>query len=99
MENHDVILISALQHYLFCKRQYALIHIEQVWAENRLTAEGQVLHQKAHEGKDESRPGIRITRGLKVGSARWGLRGVCDVVEFHGRAPRFLLSPLSDTNG
>ena len=100
MENHDVILISALQHYLFCQRQYALIHIEQVWAENRLTAEGQVLHQKAHEGKDESRPGIRITRGLKVGSARWGLRGVCDVVEFYGRAPRFTsVTPIEYKRG
>ena len=77
------VFISALQHYLFCPRQYALIHMEQVWAENRFTAEGQVLHQKAHDGKSESRPGIRIARGLKVGSQRMGLAGVCDVVEFH----------------
>jgi len=85
----DPILISALQHYLFCPRQYALIHVEQVWAENRFTAEGQVMHQKAHEGKGESRPGVRITRGLKVGSTVWGLSGVCDVVEFHGRKPNY----------
>lgn len=85
----DPILISALQHYLFCPRQYALIHVEQVWAENRFTAEGQVMHQKAHEGKGESRPGVRITRGLKVGSEEWGLSGVCDVVEFHGHKSNY----------
>ena len=85
----DPILISALQHFLFCPRQYALIHMEQVWAENRFTAEGQVMHQKAHDGKGESRPGVRITRGLKVGSQTWGISGVCDVVEFHGRKPHY----------
>ena len=85
----DPILISALQHFLFCPRQYALIHMEQVWAENRFTSEGQVMHKKAHEGKDETRPGVRIARGLKVGSQKWGLLGICDVVEFQGRKPNY----------
>lgn len=75
--------ISALQHLLFCERQCALIHIEQVWSENVFTAEGNVLHERAHEGPDESRPGIRITRGLPVRSFQLGLNGQCDVVEFH----------------
>ncbi len=75
--------ISALQHLLFCPRQCALIHLEQVWAENQFTAEGQVLHQKAHEGADESRAGLRITRGMSVRSLGMGLAGQCDVVEFH----------------
>ena len=75
--------ISALQHLLFCERQCALIHIEQVWEENSFTAEGQVLHKRAHEGPDERRPGIRITRGLPVRSLELGLSGACDVVEFH----------------
>ena len=79
-----MLLISALQHYLFCPRQCALIHLEQAWAENRFTAEGQVLHQRAHEGADETRPGVRITRGLPVASEALDLSGVCDVVEFHG---------------
>lgn len=89
MDNSDIILISALQHVLFCSRQYALIHLEQVWEENRFTAEGQVMHKHAHDGKDESRPGVRIVRGLKIGSEKWGLSGVCDVVEFHGRKPHY----------
>jgi CRISPR-associated exonuclease Cas4 len=75
------VALSALQHFLYCPRQCALIHVERVWAENRSTAEGRVLHERAHEGKGETRPGVRIARGLAVSSARHGLTGVCDVVE------------------
>lgn len=75
--------ISALQHLLFCERQCALIHIERVWVENRLTAEGRIMHRKAHEGPDEARGGVRIARGLPLRCARLGLVGVADVVEFH----------------
>ena len=75
--------LSALQHYLYCPRQCALIHVERLWAESRSTAEGRVLHEKAHDGPSESRPGIRIARGLEVRSERFGLHGVCDVVEIH----------------
>jgi CRISPR-associated exonuclease Cas4 len=56
--------LSALQHWLYCPRQCGLIHLEQVWAENKFTAEGQVLHHKAHEGPDESKAGVRVTRGM-----------------------------------
>lgn len=81
----DLRPISALQHLLFCERQCALIHIEQVWAENEFTAEGRVLHERAHEGPDKARAGgsVRITRGLPVRSLELGLSGQCDVVEFH----------------
>ena len=75
--------ISALQHWLYCPRQCALIHLEQVWAENKFTAEGQVLHHKAHEGPDESKAGVRITRSLSVRSFVLGISGHCDIVEFH----------------
>jgi CRISPR-associated exonuclease Cas4 len=75
--------LSALQHLLFCERQCALIHIEQVWAENAFTMEGNVLHERAHDGPDETRPGVRIVRGLPVRSLAFGLSGECDVVEFH----------------
>jgi CRISPR-associated exonuclease Cas4 len=75
--------ISALQHWLYCPRQCALIHLEQAWAENFFTADGRVLHEKAHAGPDESRGGIRTTRGMSVRSLRLGLSGQCDVVEFH----------------
>jgi CRISPR-associated exonuclease Cas4 len=79
----DFLPMSGLQHQLFCPRQCALIHLEQAWRENRHTAEGKALHTKAHDGPDESRPGIRITRGMAVVSAWLGLSGQCDVVEFH----------------
>ncbi|MGZ0654960.1 CRISPR-associated protein Cas4 [Coraliomargarita sp. W4R72] len=78
-----VVALSALQHYLYCPRQCALIHVERLWAENFSTAEGNALHEKAHSGLGESRPGVRISRGLPVWSDAHGLRGVCDIVEIH----------------
>lgn len=75
--------ISALQHALFCERQFALIHIEREWSENRQTAEGRVLHERAHEGPVESRGAVRTVRGISVASTAFGLTGQCDVVEFH----------------
>jgi CRISPR-associated exonuclease Cas4 len=75
--------LSALQHWLYCPRQCGLIHLEQVWAENKFTAEGQVMHHKAHEGADESKGGVRITRSLSVRSFVVGISGQCDIVEFH----------------
>jgi CRISPR-associated exonuclease Cas4 len=84
MFDEDQLLpLSALQHWLYCPRQCALIHLEQVWAENKFTAEGQVLHHKAHEGTDESKGGVRITRSLSVRSFILGIAGQCDIVEFH----------------
>ncbi len=74
--------ISALQHLLFCPRQCALIHLEQQWAENRLTVEGQHLHRRAHERQTERRDGIHIVRGLSLRSLRFGISGQSDVVEF-----------------
>jgi CRISPR-associated exonuclease Cas4 len=83
MYDEDHLLpISALQHWLYCPRQCGLIHLEQVWAENKFTAEGQVLHHKAHEGEDESKGGVRITRSLAVRSFVLGISGQCDIVEF-----------------
>jgi CRISPR-associated exonuclease Cas4 len=78
----DLLPISALQHLAFCERQWALIHLEQQWAENQLTAQGRNLHERAHEGPSESRDGARICRGLRLRSMRLGLAGQADVVEF-----------------
>ncbi|MGF1485277.1 MAG: CRISPR-associated protein Cas4 [Opitutales bacterium] len=75
--------LSALQHYLYCPRQCALIHVERAWAENRFTAQGRVLHEKVHENDAETRPGVRTLRGLEVDAPALGLHGVCDVVELH----------------
>jgi CRISPR-associated exonuclease Cas4 len=83
----DLLPISALQHLAFCERQWALIHLEGVWMENRLTAEGRVLHDRAHQAETESRGGVRIARGLRLRSLRLGLSGIADVVEFHRREP------------
>ncbi len=77
----ESIPLSALQHYLFCPRQCALIHNEQVWSENRFTAEGQILHKKAHEGPDEHRADGSILRQLYVASKEYNLNGICDIVE------------------
>lgn len=79
----DYIMLSALQHYQFCPRQCALIHIEQQWAENRFTAEGKVLHERADSKKSEWQADVRIVRSLPICSCRYGLSGQADVVEFH----------------
>ncbi|MBM4028464.1 MAG: CRISPR-associated protein Cas4 [Planctomycetes bacterium] len=79
----ELLPISALQHLVFCPRQCALIHIEQLWSENVFTAEGRGLHEKVHESEAESRPGVRIVRGLRLRSLALGLVGQADVVEFH----------------
>lgn len=79
----ELLPLSALQHLLFCERQCALIHIEQAWEENRLTAEGRVLHERVHEADDETRGDTRTVRGLRLRSLRLGLIGQADVVEFH----------------
>jgi CRISPR-associated exonuclease Cas4 len=82
----DLLPISALQHLAFCERQWGLIHIEQQWEENRLTAEGRILHERVHEAGTEARPGVVIARGLHLQSLRLGLTGQADVVEFHESA-------------
>ena len=77
-------MISGLQHFRFCRRQWALIYIEQQWAENLRTTEGALLHERAHDEQfRESRGDTIITRSLRVYSLTLGLSGQCDVVEFH----------------
>ena len=79
----DLLPVSALQHWAFCPRQCALIHLEGVWHENRLTVEGRQLHEAVHERGGGSRPDVRTARGVAIRSLRLGLIGVADVVEFH----------------
>ena len=81
----DLIQLSALQHYAFCPRQCALIHIEQVWSESMLTAEGRLMHERVHDEKRESRRDVRIEFGVPLRSLRLGLIGKADVIEFHRR--------------
>ncbi len=81
----EYLQLSGIQHFAFCRRQWALIHIEQQWAENRRTVEGDILHENAHdEGFSEKRGGILTVRGLRIQSPSLGVSGSCDVVEFTG---------------
>ncbi len=79
----DFLQLSGLQHFTFCRRQWALIHIEQQWVENVLTVEGNLFHEKVHDGySSEKRRDIIISRGMPVHSRSLGISGECDVVEF-----------------
>ncbi|HFC8542620.1 TPA: CRISPR-associated protein Cas4 [Neisseria weaveri] len=73
--------LSALQHYAFCPRQCALIHNEQAWAENYLTAQGRVLHERVDGGEPETRKGVRFERSVHVSAENLGVHGVLDMVE------------------
>lgn len=104
----DYLPLSGLQHFLFCRRQWALIHIEQQWHENVLTAEGRILHEKAHSDGSEKRGEKIIVRGLRIHSSRMGISGQCDVVEFSrsaqgvplaGREGLFLPYPVEYKHG
>lgn len=83
----DLLPISGLQHLLYCERQCALIHVEGQWAENRLTAEGKVGHERVHGGGGRSTPGVRTAFSLHLRSLGLGLSGVADVVEFQQQGP------------
>ena len=80
----DWLQLSGLQHFAFCRRQWALIHIESQWTENFRTVDGRLMHENAHDqGFRESRGDVLIVRGLAIHSAKLGVSGQCDVVEFH----------------
>lgn len=81
-----MIPLSALQHYAFCPRQCALIHNEQAWAENFLTAQGKALHERVDSGEPETRKGVRFERSVHVSAERLGLSGILDMVEHDMRS-------------
>ncbi|MEW6219372.1 MAG: CRISPR-associated protein Cas4 [Thermodesulfobacteriota bacterium] len=85
-DESDLVPLSALQHWLYCPRQCALIHLEQIWEENRFTAEGRILHDRVDEGGAESRRDVKRVFALPIRSLRLGLSGKADVVEFHRQA-------------
>lgn len=79
----ELLPLSGIQHFVFCRRQWALIHVEQQWRENVLTAEGRIMHKRTDDPFfTESRNGVITARAVPVASYRLGLSGVCDVVEF-----------------
>lgn len=80
----DFLQLSGIQHFAFCRRQWALIHIEHQWAENYRTIDGSILHQNAHDTQfQESRGDRLITRGVSIYSGELGVSGQCDVLEYH----------------
>ena len=84
MQDDELLQLSGLQHFSFCRRQWALIHVENQWNENLRTVEGNLFHSRAHDEKQrERRDGVLILRGLPIVSHTLGLSGQCDVVEFH----------------
>jgi len=95
----EPIPLSALQHAVYCLRQAALIHVERLWAENRFTAEGAVLHAVADKGGKRQAHGIRRVMALQIGSRRLNLAGVADVVEFHGAAGGEIPFPIEHKRG
>lgn len=82
-EEDDLLPLSGLQHLAFCERQWALIHLEETWLENRLTVEGRHLHDRVHGAESETRGDVRVVRTLRLRSLRLGLSGQADAVEFH----------------
>lgn len=105
----DYLMISGLQHYSFCPRQWALIHIEQQWAENLRTVDGEIMHQNAHDDKfRETRKNVIITKAMPVSSRELGLSGECDIVEFipdengitlHGKSQKYIPVPVEYKRG
>lgn len=109
MSERGILMLSGLQHFAYCRRQWALIHVEQQWQENLHTAEGQVFHRRAHdEQQTEVRGDTIIVRGMRVQSERLGISGICDVVEFTrspdgialaGREGRYQVHPVEYKKG
>ncbi|NKN31876.1 CRISPR-associated protein Cas4 [Marichromatium bheemlicum] len=85
MDDTDFIPLSALQHYLYCPRQCALIHLERLWEENAYTAQGRLLHDRADRPGAELRHGVRTLTALPLAQAELGIGGVADIVEMHPR--------------
>lgn len=82
-DGEDFAMISALQHYMFCKRQCALIHLEGIWSENWLTATGRIMHDRVDASASETRRNLRQATALRLFSRRLGITGIADMVEFH----------------
>lgn len=106
----DYLMLSGIQHFVFCRRQWALIHLEQQWEENLRTVEGNLFHKKAHDGySSEKRGDLIISRGMPVFSRTLGTSGVCDIVEFYredekgvplrGREGKYLVCPVEYKKG
>lgn len=93
----NLVPLSALQHYAFCPRQCAYIHIEKIWQDNYLSAHGKQLHERVHHGEPEQRKNVRTERGVAVSSERLGIFGQLDLLEIYTRP--FALVPVEYKRG
>lgn len=108
-EEDDYLMLSGIQHFAFCRRQWALIHIEQLWEENLRTVEGDLLHENCHDSySSESRKDVFLSRGMPIFSRSLGISGECDIVEFrksssgislHGRTGLYTVYPVEYKHG
>ncbi|MEK3713204.1 CRISPR-associated protein Cas4 [Paenibacillus sp. FSL R7-0333] len=108
-EEDDALMLSGIQHFHFCKRQWALIHIEQQWAEDMRTIEGQHLHRNADQPFTREKRGDKlVVRAMSVKSRQLGITGICDVVEFikddsgveiHGAEGKYVAYPVEYKRG
>ncbi|WP_248512311.1 CRISPR-associated protein Cas4 [Sporosarcina sp. NCCP-2222] len=108
-KEEEYLMLSGLQHFVFCRRQWALIHIEQEWEENVLTVEGNLLHEKADDPYiREKRGNTLYVRALPVHSRILGISGICDLVEFtrndqgvflHGEEAKYVPKPIEYKRG
>ena len=103
-DDSDFLMISGLKHFQFCRRRWALVHIEQLWEENALTLEGHYMHERVHDdGFTEARGAVLLSRGMPVRSQELKITGICDMVELYkddggvpiqGRAGKWRLYPV-----
>jgi CRISPR-associated exonuclease Cas4 len=96
-DDADLLPLSALQHFVYCPRQCALIHLEQQWTENRFTAEGRAQHDRVDRPEHETRDGVRTEYAVLLRSLRLGLIGKADVVEFHQDETQHFKSEISNS--
>lgn len=110
MYNEEEFLqLSGIQHFAFCRRQWALAYIEMQWQENVRTVEGKILHENAHDASlKEKRGDLLIVRAMPIHSREMGVSGECDVVEFHkskeginlaGREGTYTVTPVEYKRG
>lgn len=105
----DYLMLSGIQHFAFCRRQWALIHVEQQWVENEYTVAGEIMHQNAHDPyRYEKRKDVLISRALPIVSRQMGVSGECDIVEFrkaedgvtlHGHRGLYQIYPVEYKKG
>ena len=105
----DFLMVSGIQHFAYCRRQWALIHIEQQWAENIHTVEGELMHKRAHDPKlSEKSRDVLVVRAMPISSWSLGVSGECDVLEFkksedgiklHGHRGLYKIYPIEYKRG